>query len=76
MSIKLGFTRPFAGLSDVQFTFLPAGDGTKATWSMQSRNAFMAKVIGLFVDFEKMCGDSLTEGLANLVKRVTVAPKS
>jgi hypothetical protein len=43
---------------------------------MQSRNAFMAKVIGLFVDFEKMCGDSLTEGLANLVKRVTVAPKS
>lgn len=76
VSIKLGFTRPFAGLSDVQFTFLPAGDGTKATWSMQSRNAFMAKVIGLFVDFEKMYGDSLTEGLANLVKRVTVAPKS
>jgi len=75
VSIKLEFARPFAGLSDVQFTFLAAGAGTKVTWSMQSKNAFMAKVIGLFVDFEKMCGDSFTEGLASLEKLVTVSPK-
>lgn len=75
VSIKLEFARPFAGLSDVQFTFLPAGAGTKVTWSMQSKNAFMAKVIGLFVDFEEMCGDSFTEGLASLEKLVTVSPK-
>jgi hypothetical protein len=76
VSIKLEFARPFAGLSDVQFTFVPEGAGTKVTWSMQSKNAFMAKVIGLFVDFEKMCGDSFTEGLANLGKVVAVTPKS
>jgi uncharacterized protein YndB with AHSA1/START domain len=75
VSIKLEFARPFAGLSDVQFTFLPEGAGTKVTWSMQSKNAFMAKVIGLFVDFEKMCGDSFTEGLASLDQVVTAAPK-
>jgi hypothetical protein len=76
VGVKLEFIRPFAGLSDVQFTLVPEGAGTKITWSMQSKNAFMAKVIGLFVDFEKMCGDSFTEGLANLGKVVAVTPKS
>ena len=75
IGVKLEFIRPFAGLSDVQFTFVPEGAGTKVTWSMQSKNDFIAKVIGLFLDFEKMCGDSFTEGLASLNKVVTATPK-
>jgi uncharacterized protein YndB with AHSA1/START domain len=76
VGIKLEFLRPFAGTNDVQFTFVPEGAGTKVTWAMQGKNAFMAKVIGLFLDFEKMCGDAFSEGLANLDKVVTAAPKS
>jgi len=75
VGIKLEFLRPFAGVNDVQFTFVPEGTGTKVAWAMQGKNAFVAKVIGLFLDFEKMCGDAFSEGLANLDKVVTAAPK-
>lgn len=75
VGVKLEFIRPFAGISDVQFIFAPEGAGTKITWAMQSKNDFAAKVIGLFMDFEKMCGDSFSEGLASLDKVITTAPK-
>lgn len=74
VGMKLEFIRPFAGSSDVQFTFVPEGAGTKVTWSMQSKKPFMGKVAGLFMDCEKMCGDQFSEGLGNLAKVVAAAP--
>jgi hypothetical protein len=70
VGMKLEFVRPFKGTSDVQFTFAPEGTGTKVTWAMQSKKPFLGKVIGLFMDCEKMCGDQFSEGLANLKKLV------
>lgn len=75
VAMKLEFTRPMAGTSDVQFTFAPEGAGTKVTWSMQGKKPFIGKVIGLFMDCEKLCGDQFSEGLANLEKVVAAAPK-
>ncbi len=75
VAMKLEFVRPFAGSSDVQFTFAPEGAGTKVTWSMQSKKPFIGKVMGLFMDCEKMCGNQFSEGLSNLGKVVTAAPK-
>lgn len=66
IEMKLVFVRPFAGESDVQFDFVPEGDGTRATWSMQSRQPYLGKLVGLFMDCEKLCGDQFLEGLANL----------
>ncbi|MFN0077803.1 MAG: SRPBCC family protein [Prosthecobacter sp.] len=74
IGMKLEFVRPFAGSSDVEFTFAPEGSGTKVTWAMQSKKPFLGKVMGLFMDCEKMCGDQFSEGLANLGK-VAAAPK-
>lgn len=74
VGMKLEFVRPFAGTSDVQFTFTPDAAGTKVTWSMQSKKPFIAKIAGLFIDCEKMCGDQFNEGLANLAKVATAAP--
>jgi uncharacterized protein YndB with AHSA1/START domain len=71
IGMELEFVRPFAGSSAVQFTFEPAGEGARVTWSMQSRKPFIGKVIGLFMDCEKMCGDQFNEGLANLGRVVT-----
>lgn len=76
IGMKLEFVRPFAGSSDVTFTFAPEGAGTKVTWSMQSKKPFIGKVMGLFMDCEKMCGDQFIEGLNNLAKVATAAPKS
>lgn len=70
VAMKLAFVRPFAGESDVQFTFAPEGDGTKVTWAMQSPQPYFAKLVGLFMDCEKMCGDQFLEGLANLKRTV------
>jgi uncharacterized protein YndB with AHSA1/START domain len=75
IAMKLEFVRPFAGTSDVQFAFAPEGAGTKVTWTMQSKKPFIGKVVGLFMDCEKMCGDQFNEGLANLGKVATAAPK-
>lgn len=71
IAMKLEFVRPFAGSSDVQFTFAPEGTGTRVTWAMQGRKPFVGKVMGLFMDCEKMCGDQFSEGLANLEKVVS-----
>ncbi len=70
IGMKLSFVRPFPGDSDVQFTFAPEGDGTKVTWAMQSPQPYFAKLVGLFMDCEKMCGDQFLEGLANLKRTV------
>jgi hypothetical protein len=59
----------------VQFTFAPEGTGTKVTWAMQSKKPFIGKVVGMFMDCEKMCGDQFSEGLDNLARIVTATPK-
>ncbi len=73
IDMKLEFVRPFEGSSDVRFTFAPEGAGTKVTWAMQSKKPFIGKVVGMFMDCEKMCGDQFSEGLANLNKAATAA---
>ena len=75
VGMKLEIIRPFAGTSDVQFTFVPEGSGTKVTWSMQSKVPFLGKVVSIFMDCEKMCGDQFNEGLDNLARIVTATPK-
>ena len=75
IGMTLEFVRPFEGSSDVQFTFAPEGEGTKITWAMQSKKPFIGKLMGLFMDCEKMCGDQFLEGLDNLKKIAEAAPK-
>lgn len=76
VGMKLEFVRPFAGEANVQLTFVPEGAGSKITWTMQSKKPFMGKVMGLFMDCEKMCGDQFLQGLANLKKVAEAAPKA
>jgi uncharacterized protein YndB with AHSA1/START domain len=75
IAMRLDMVRPMAGTSDVQFTFVPEGAGTKVTWAMQGKKPFIGKVIGLFMDCEKMCGDQFNEGLANLKKVMESTPR-
>ena len=46
------------------------GAGTKVTWAMQGKKPFIGKLMGLFMDCEKMCGDDFEKGLANLAKLI------
>ena len=63
---RLQFFKPFTATNEVEFTFTPEGDETAVTWSMSGKNNFMAKLIGLVMNCEKMCGDQFEQGFANL----------
>ncbi len=44
------------------------------TWSMYGPDNFMGIAIGLFFDFDKMCGDQFAKGLATLKSLAETAP--
>jgi uncharacterized protein YndB with AHSA1/START domain len=64
--LLLDMVRPFKAHNTVEFTLDRSGGGTNVTWAMQGRQPYMAKVMGLFVDCDKMCGGLFEEGLAKL----------
>lgn len=64
--IKLEFFKPFAGISESDFTFKPEGDQTAVTWTMTGRNNFMAKAMHLVMNMDKMVGGQFEQGLASI----------
>ncbi len=73
--IRLEFLKPFATTSTAEFSFKPEGDHTAVTWSMAGKVNFMAKVVHLFMDMDRMIGGNFEKGLAQLKSVVEAAPK-
>lgn len=72
-AIQLDFIKPFAAHNIAAFTAQPQGDATRVTWSMEGPAPFIHKVLGLFLNMDKMVGGDFETGLANLK---TLAEKS
>ena len=66
LTIKLNFEKPFKANNVVNFTVIPAADGSEVTWSMEGQNNFVAKIMCLFMNMDKMVGPDFEAGLANL----------
>jgi uncharacterized protein YndB with AHSA1/START domain len=66
VSIKVDFVKPFEAHNLNRFTLEPVGASTRVTWEMRGTNAFFMKVMGLFVDMDKMMGKHFESGLENL----------
>jgi hypothetical protein len=66
VTIKLDMIKPMEGHNIVNFTLEPRGGATQVTWAMRGSCAYMAKVMGLFLDMDKMIGKDFESGLANL----------
>lgn len=66
LGIVLDFSKPFVTSNQVEFTFVPRGDATEVTWSMQGPTPYMAKLMGLFFDMDAMIGRDFESGLASL----------
>lgn len=64
--IKLDFSKPFTAHNIAGFTARPAGDATQVTWSMEGPSPFGTKVMGLFINMDKLIGGDFEAGLANL----------
>jgi hypothetical protein len=66
VAIKLDFTRPFEAHNRVVFTLAPAGGATEVTWDMQGPANYLSKLIGVFINMDRMVGKDFEAGLANL----------
>lgn len=66
IAIQLDFIAPFAAHNTTTFTLTPRDGGTDVQWAMTGKNGFMMKVMGLFVNMDKMVGKDFEKGLAKL----------
>lgn len=67
VDMKLDFVKPFEAHNQVQFTLQPEGAGaTRVTWAMQGPVPYLAKIVHLFFDMDRMVGQDFEDGLAHL----------
>jgi uncharacterized protein YndB with AHSA1/START domain len=64
--IKLDFIKPFEGHNTAEFTMLPQDGATTVSWVMKGPAPFMAKVMHVFINMDRMIGKDFEAGLANL----------
>jgi hypothetical protein len=65
--IQLDFLKPFDVHNIADFALAPRADAsTEVTWQMRGPAPFVSKLMGVFVDMDKMIGKDFETGLANL----------
>jgi hypothetical protein len=64
--IKLDFLKPFEAHNTAIFVLEPQGDATRVVWSMEGPQPFVAKLMSLVFNMEKMVGPDFEKGLADL----------
>ena len=66
--IDLHFLKPFEARNTVEFTLEPKGGATRVVWLMYGPAHFMSKLMGVFMNMDRMIGKDFEAGLANLKK--------
>ncbi len=66
VAIKLDFFKPFEAHNTAEFTMEPKGDRTVVTWAMYGPSPYIAKLMGTFMNMDKMIGTDFEAGLVNL----------
>jgi Polyketide cyclase / dehydrase and lipid transport len=67
VQMKLDFVKPFEAHNQAEFRLMPQPDGsTEVSWAMHGPNNFIGKVMGVFIDMDKMVGKDFEDGLLNL----------
>jgi uncharacterized protein YndB with AHSA1/START domain len=66
IEINLDFVKPFEAHNIVVFTLEPEGEMTKLTWTMQGHTPYLAKIIHVFCNMDRMVGKDFEAGLAAL----------
>ena len=74
ISIALHFTKPMRSENTAEFTLEPDGAGTRVTWTMIGPKNLMMKLMGIFMNMDKMIGEAFKEGLEKLKELVETEP--
>ena len=64
--MQLDMLRPFKAHNIVEFTLQPGGGTTGVTWAMHGPQPYLAKLMGTFMNCDKMMGGEFEKGLASL----------
>jgi len=66
VALNLDFTKPFEAHNKVEFTLEGKGDSTHVTWTMRGPVPYVAKIVHVIFDMDKMVGKDFEAGLASL----------
>ena len=67
IGLKLHFVEPFESHSNADVLLTPMGDSTQVVWAMFGENdGFMARVMSVFFNMDKMIGPEFQKGLGYL----------
>lgn len=67
VQMKLDFVKPFEAHNQAEFALQPTADGaTEVRWAMHGPANFVSKLMGVFIDMDKMVGRDFEDGLQNL----------
>ena len=67
VDIQLDFVKPFTATCDTKFAIAPEGAGSRVTWSIDGKNNFMGKAMGVFMGgMDKMMGPDFERGLGQM----------
>jgi len=64
--IKLDFFSPFEAHNMAEFTMQPKGSATNVIWAMHGPVPFMAKIIHMFMNMDRMVGGQFQQGLTSM----------
>ena len=70
IKFRLDFTTPMQATNTAEFNFKQNANQTTVTWSMSGEKNFIMKVVGLFMDCDKMIGTPFEKGLNNLKAQI------
>jgi len=73
VTMKLDMIEPFEGHNIVEFILAPQGDVTEVTWAMHGPSPYIARLVGLFLNMDRMIGRDFESGLSNLKARAEKA---
>jgi hypothetical protein len=66
VELQLDFLAPFEAHNQGEFTFEPVAGGTRVVWVMQGPANLANRLMGLFVDFDRLVGRDFERGLQRL----------
>jgi uncharacterized protein YndB with AHSA1/START domain len=66
VTMTLDMWKPVKGHNIVDFTLQSENDSTVVTWAMRGAATFVSKLMRIFINMEKMCGNDFEVGLAKL----------
>jgi hypothetical protein len=69
--VKVDFVKPFAAHNLNEFILDPTFEprpATTVTWTMQSSNLYVMKLMSIFVNMDRVMGKHFETGLSNLKK--------